>query len=126
MNDTMMYDVNETPDDYRPSLSLNQFCRRAKELLNSDQTDFVQFVLTGRDSDGTQAYVDPILNFVGPENRLDVKRDYDSLLGICSDIKFKGPITVYPISKFDDTLSRSKLPCLMFKIMSLMRNLRDR
>jgi hypothetical protein len=101
----MMYDANETLDNNRSSLSINQFCRRAKELLGLDQPDFVRFILTGRDSDGSQACVDPIFNFVEPEDPITVRRDYDSLLGICESIMVDDSLTVFPVSKNEDTLS---------------------
>ena len=72
--------------DDRISMSVLEFWQRAKDLLASDQADFVQFVLTGQDPDGTQACIDPIFNRVAPDSQLVAIRDYDSLLGISSRI----------------------------------------
>ena len=93
-------------DDNR-TMSLRQFCRRAKDLLSLDQTGFVSFVLTGRDTDGSQVCIDPVLNRVSETYPLHINRDYDSLLGFCDDILIKTNLTVYPVSKLDDTLSRN-------------------
>lgn len=98
---------DETEDDRRISMTLCQFCRRAKDLLSLSQTSFVRFVLTGEDTDGSQACIDPVFNHVTPNHQLHINRDYDSLLGFCSDILVDTNITVYPVLKLDDTLSRN-------------------
>jgi hypothetical protein len=97
----------EPQHDDRISMSLHQFCRRAKDLLSLDQTAFVCFLLTGQDTDGSQACIDPIINRVTRHSRLHINRDYDSLLGISSDILINTYATIYPISKLQDTLSRN-------------------
>lgn len=100
-------DDDENTMDDRRSLSLLEFCQRAKELLSINQPDFVRFVLTGRDTDGTQACIDPILNRVPQDHPLEIIRDYDSLLGISKTIRVQASITVYPVAKREDTLSKN-------------------
>ena len=112
MDDVDYPAVDETQDDpavddNRISMSLRQFCRRAKYLLSLDQTGFVNFVLTGQDTDGSQACIDPVFNRVTEDYRLHINRDYDSLLGICDDILINTNLTVYPVSKLNDTLSQN-------------------
>jgi uncharacterized protein (DUF1778 family) len=105
-----MYDedaMDEMEDDNLTSFSLRQFCHRAKDLLSHDQTGFVRFVLTGQDTDGRQACVDPVHNRVTPDDSLRILRDYDSLLGIHTEIIINYPIGVSPVSKLDDTLSKN-------------------
>jgi hypothetical protein len=94
------------PDNTR-SMTLRQFCRRSKELLDRDPTDFVRFVLTGQDTDGRKLCIDPILNRITLEDSLDFIRDYDSVLGISSHVRVKGPLYVYPVPKNDETLSHT-------------------
>lgn len=91
--------------DNRRSLSVQEFCQRAKDLLASNQAEFVQFVLTGQDTDGTQACIDPVFNRVVPDDHVVAVRDYDSLLGISSRILVDTHIVVYPVSNQEDTLS---------------------
>jgi hypothetical protein len=97
-------------DDLPPaprSMTLRQFCRRAKDLLNSNQTDFIRFVLTGKDTDGSQLFMDPILNRITSESSLNFIRDYDSLLGFSSKVRITTSLTIYPVPKNEDTLSHS-------------------
>ena len=107
MEDDPMEDDPVEVDDNVNSLSLHEFCRRAKDLLSLDQTDFVRFVLTGLDTDDRQASIDPVFNRVTPGDSLDMMRDYDSVLGFSSQIRVNSSITVFPIAKPEDTLSRS-------------------
>ena len=93
--------------DNRISLSVLEFCQRAKDLLASNQADFVQFVLAGQDLDGTQACIDPVLNRVTPDEHIAVVRDYDSLLGISSRILVDTNLVVFPVPKREDTLSNN-------------------
>jgi hypothetical protein len=87
-------------------MSVSDFCQRAQELRDEDHAKFVKFVLTGKDGQG-QAVVDPILDRVKPTERMQLTRDYDSILGMCPDIKVHGSLTVYPLAKRDDTLTRN-------------------
>ena len=97
----------DNDDDNRISMSLLDFCQRSKALLQYDQTDFVRFVLTGQDVDGTQICIDPIRNRLteGQYGRMRCTRDYDSLLGIDKDILVDKALTLFPLAKRDDTLS---------------------
>jgi hypothetical protein len=88
------------------NMSVYRFCEEARELLDDDHASFVRFVLTGR-HDETQAVVDPILNSIPENEPIGVTRDYDSLLGIDKDIRLTCPLTVYPVSKKEDVLSKS-------------------
>jgi hypothetical protein len=106
MMDQPTTDPPPVPDNTN-SMTLRQFCRRAKDLLNLDETDFVRFVLTGKDIDGSQSCIDPILNRVTREDPLDFIRDYDSLLGFSSQVRIKKSLTVYPVPKNEDTLSHT-------------------
>jgi hypothetical protein len=105
--DNQIWRDDSPPIDNRKSMSLHQFCQRAKALLSHDQADFVRFVLTGQDDDGVQACIDPVYNRVTPDDSLEIIRDYDSVLGISSQIQVNAAITVNPIAKLDDTLSRN-------------------
>lgn len=101
------FEMNE-PDTLPPqSLTLRQFCRRAKDLLDIDTDDFVRFVLTGEDADGSRPFVDPILNRVARDDDLSMIRDYDSLLSFSSHVRINAALTVYPVPKNDDTLSHT-------------------
>ena len=85
-------------------MSIVDFCKRAKGILDvEDHAGFVKFVLTGQHG-AHQAVVDPVLNKMGEYEGLSVLRDYDSLLGISADICVNGHLTVYPVSRREDTL----------------------
>jgi hypothetical protein len=100
MEDELMEDLDPAPS----SMTLRQFCRRAKDLLDIDQTQFARFVLTGKDTDGSQSFIDPILNRITPEASLNFIRDYDSLLGFSRQVRITTSLTVYPVPKNEDTL----------------------
>lgn len=86
------------------NMSLYKFLQKAQQLLeDEEQADFVRFVLTGRHA-GKQAYINAILNSLPEDEELGATRDYDSLLGIDSNIRLTGPLTVYPVSKREDVL----------------------
>ena len=87
-------------------MSVSDFCQRAEELRNEDHAKFVKFVLTGKDGQ-RQAVVDPIVDSVIPTERMQLTRDYDSILGMCPDIQVLGSLTVYPLAKREDTLTRN-------------------
>lgn len=97
----------DSDDDNRTSMSVLEFCQRAKELLRFNQEDFVRFVLTGQDIDDTQACIDPIRNRVTEDqfDRLHLTRDYDSLLGISKHIHVQRHLTMCCVAKREDTLS---------------------
>jgi hypothetical protein len=120
---TMNYEDDVVPLDYQDfdlpvapstdgsdnirSTTLRQFCRRAKDLLSLDSTDFVRYVLTGKDTDGRQACIDPIRNRVTHEDSLNFIRDYDSLLGFSGHVRLETSLDVYPVPKNEDTLSHT-------------------
>ncbi|KAF8155454.1 hypothetical protein B0H34DRAFT_675652 [Crassisporium funariophilum] len=88
-------------------MSVANFCQHAQELQEEDNhAQFVKFVLTGKDGQG-QAEVDPILDIVKDTEAMQLTRDYDSILGMCPDIKVLGLLTVCPLAKRDDTLMRN-------------------
>lgn len=107
-DDYPMDDDEADGADGRISLSLLEFCQQAKMLLDADQTaDFVRFVITGKDVNGSQACIDPVINRVTQDHPLEILRDYDSLLGISKTIQVKSDITVYPVAKQEDTLTKN-------------------
>lgn len=84
------------------SYSLTEFTDFATGLYQAQEYDaFIRFVITGEytDPDGNreQAFVDPIRGPVDPEHPLTISRDYDSLIGISSDILVDGQLSVYPV-----------------------------
>ncbi len=90
--------------------SVSGFCQAAAALLDSpDTADFVRFVLTGV-HDGHQAVIDPILNRVRSTetSTLQLRRDYDSVLGISKDICVRSTeLTIYPLAKYQDSLKNN-------------------
>jgi len=110
------------------TFSVFDFCRKAKSLLQQDQAQFVQFVLSGQydeyveatdpiditlaDDQGLilrrcQAVIDPILDALRDDEDITVSRDYDSILGIHDDIIVSSDLTVYPVAKREDTLTKN-------------------
>jgi hypothetical protein len=94
--------------DERPvtSLSVGQFVERAKQLQRTNMDEFAKFVLTG-EYDGRQFQVDPIKNALPYDQKINILRDYDSVLGLDANICVAAELTMYPISKFEDTLRRN-------------------
>ncbi|KAF9472808.1 hypothetical protein BDN70DRAFT_779560, partial [Pholiota conissans] len=88
------------------SLSLDEFVSTAQELVSSDMDDFTRFVLTGI-YDDRQIQVDPIKSTLSNDHGIQALRDYDSLLGLHEDICVQTYLTVYPVSKFEDTLRKN-------------------
>ncbi|KAG6906930.1 hypothetical protein DXG01_011320 [Tephrocybe rancida] len=89
-------------------LNIRQFCQVAEALYKlEDQSDFSRFVLSGHLPGDAQAIVDPF----GDHDRNDryrVTRDFDSVIGLEADLgAITSAITMYPIPKREDTLSRS-------------------
>lgn len=85
-------------------ISLYAFCRKSKDLLKTNHKHFVKFTLTGVHGD-RQYVVNPMLDRMGDED-FGALRDLDSLLGISWHIQVRKPITVYPVGRQEDTLSR--------------------
>lgn len=89
------------------SHTLQEFVSRAKALYQAGALDdFARFVLTGKHGGG-QHQVDAIKDALQDGHEISVLRDYDSLLGIHEHICIQTYLTVYPVSKFEDTLRRN-------------------
>lgn len=88
--------------------NLSEFCATAAELLADEDRpeDFVRFLLTGQ-YNNAQAVVAPSFNRLRRRDELIIERDFDSLLGISNEIEFKTSITVFPVARKQDTLTRS-------------------
>jgi hypothetical protein len=85
-------------------MSITDFCINTKRLLTEGRhADFVKMALCGL-YNGSQIAVDAILDRMDDREQFEGSRDYDSLLGISEHIRIRGPLTVYPIAKHDDTL----------------------
>ncbi|KAH0588293.1 hypothetical protein J132_02620 [Termitomyces sp. J132] len=87
----------------RVNHSLRQFVEHGTDLWEDHPNNpepFVNFALTGTFSqEGTtlQAFVDPIQNIVPPQYDLSISRDYDSVLGIASDLLVEDNISVFTV-----------------------------
>lgn len=93
-------------DDILPteSYSIKEFVDTAAALHEAgDISQFLQFAITGR-LDGHQAVLDPLHDRLGPGRQLKVKRDYDSLLGVSSEISITAPLFVFAVGKNEDVL----------------------
>ncbi|KAF8869105.1 hypothetical protein BD779DRAFT_1682604 [Infundibulicybe gibba] len=92
--------------------SIYDFCVKAQELSKpqdeADHTDFIKFVLCGI-HEGEQAVVDPYLNAIREQelHPLEVTRDFDSFLGFDKDIIVETDMTVSPVSRHADALTKS-------------------
>lgn len=76
-------------------ISVEDLRQRAQELRDQDDAEFVKFVLTSKYG-GRQAVIDPILDSVSDDQEIRLTRDYDSVLGMCPDIRVEGSLTVTP------------------------------
>lgn len=80
----------------RRHLTLPQFCKEAKRILEDDDIPaFVKFVLNGVHDD-YQIVVDAIQDRVDDIHPITALRDYDSLLAIHKDVLFHADITLSP------------------------------
>ncbi|KAF8867829.1 hypothetical protein BD779DRAFT_1685253 [Infundibulicybe gibba] len=88
--------------------SLFEFCQRAQELLapEHDRAEFIKFVLCGI-CNGGQVVIDPYQDVLQDHHPIQVTRDYDSLLGFEKDIIVETDMTVTPVSRHADTLTKS-------------------
>lgn len=78
-----------------------------RDELPNCKEEFIDFVLTGRSNLGNhQAVIDVTLDAEVREI-LFVTRDYDSLLGICSEIRVQRTINVFPVSNPNFALTKS-------------------
>ena len=112
MSDEPMYPRFEEEEEEEEegevySLTLEEFVSSAQQLLRSgDMASFSRFVLNGIHED-IQHQVDPIKNALNDNDKVQALRDYDSMLGIHTDICITTELTIYPVSKFEDTLRRN-------------------
>lgn len=88
--------------------NLSQFCATAAELLEDEarHEQFVRFMLSGM-LETTQAVVTPSFNRLRRRDEIIIERDFDSLLGISNEIEFNTAITVFPVARRQDTLTRN-------------------
>jgi hypothetical protein len=89
------------------SLSLPGFVNCAKYLeKHGSKEEFVRFVLTGV-LDNRQYSVDAIKDALPPDHRVQSFRDYDSVLGLHDTICVDTYLTMFPVSRHEDTLRRN-------------------
>lgn len=89
------------------TLSLAAYVRRAKDLLEADcNPDFCKFVLNGLDG-GRQCRLDRIQNTMDHGHSVNVTHDYDSLLGLSTNLPLDTAVTISPICKIEDTLQKN-------------------
>lgn len=70
--------------------------------------NFIDFILTGRNNPGNhQAAIDVNLNNAQVRESLFITRDYDSLLGICPEIRVKNSVNIFPVSNPNFALTTS-------------------
>lgn len=87
-------------------MTLQDFCITAKSLLAAGRHgDFVKMVINGI-YDDHQVVVDPVVDTVDEYESTDGARDLDSAFGISSQIRVSTQLTVYPVPKHEDTLTR--------------------
>jgi hypothetical protein len=89
------------------SYSLNDYIRLAKSLEREDNSAFLRFVLTGESPEGHQVVVDPIRNLLDERHPVRTTRDYDSVIGLTTDIVVDCMISVYPIPNPAQVLTTS-------------------
>lgn len=78
--------------------------KRDKDM---DKEQFIRFTLTGEVPGDHQVVVDPLRNYVRPEDYIKVSRDYDSFLGISENIAVTSSLCIYPINNPSDALRTS-------------------
>ncbi|KAF8889789.1 hypothetical protein BD779DRAFT_1438914 [Infundibulicybe gibba] len=84
--------------------TLLEFNALSKELLGAGrESDFIRFALTG-EVDGHQAVIDPYVNRISNRHSINLRRDYDSLIGVSSEIEIKSELYIFPLSRHEDTL----------------------
>ncbi|KAG7098026.1 hypothetical protein E1B28_000002 [Marasmius oreades] len=101
---TGLYSERETK-----SYTLCQFNDEAQRLLQmEDYPEFQKFVLTGESKyTSTQALVDIQPNILPPDHSLDVKRDFDSLIGITPKIAIANSLSIYAVPNPSEVLTTS-------------------
>lgn len=103
---TSFMSISSDDEDIQGSLSLRDFYTRAKELHKEDQAAYVKFVLAGIDED-ERIRIEVFRHSLPPDEPILVTRDYDSLLAISDHIEVDNYITVYPLAKKEETLTRN-------------------
>lgn len=102
------------PDEDLPErqMSLAQFNQRALRYLEQAEyighAAFVQFVLAGRyehHQESRRAILDPELDAVPlVQEELTLTRDFDSLIGISTNLPFTTSFNIFPVPPFRDTM----------------------
>ncbi|TFK32541.1 hypothetical protein BDQ12DRAFT_772989 [Crucibulum laeve] len=94
-------------DDLPPkTYTLREFNRAAGRSLLRDQREFAAFTLTGR-ADDHQVVLDPLQNSILQREPVEVRRDFDSLIGISTRIILTCDIIIYPVSSNREVLTES-------------------
>ena len=99
-------------------ISIRTLVELAKAKLSEDDPDikeFVKFILAGRNWNNRGEQERIFVNGQqgttalqhGLDSNYDLARDYDSAIGITSDLPFSEPFAIYPLSPFKDTLKKT-------------------
>jgi hypothetical protein len=106
--------------------TLHEFIIKSNECRRLDEDIVLHFILTGQcllEGDQHQAVVDPTRDAaITLEDEILITRDYDSVLGVTSNIVVDSDISVYPASNPTDTLTTSihlKYPIVKGNVNSL-------
>lgn len=103
----MAYPDEELPDLH---LTLEDFVSRAQNALSDPETyveqDFVRLLLSGRVTDEiTSKRISVNPRHSGAEvGGYEVRRDFDSIIGVSKDLPFAVPMAVFPLHSHRDTL----------------------
>ncbi|EKM49390.1 uncharacterized protein PHACADRAFT_33457 [Phanerochaete carnosa HHB-10118-sp] len=104
------------PDEQLPTetLSMQEFVELAKETLTGRLTvpDFVRLVLAGRKKTAAgerRLNINVFKDCVSPADidNIAVTRDFDSIIGITTNIPLRTSLAVYPAANFRDSLLKS-------------------
>ncbi|KIJ45379.1 hypothetical protein M422DRAFT_251152 [Sphaerobolus stellatus SS14] len=97
----------EDQEDQTVTHSVYSFVKRAQELYkDEDKSEFVKFTLTGNDS-GRQVFVDTLQNRMGAQESYLMTRDYDSVLGISTNVMVNQSLQMHPVCRFEETLKHN-------------------
>lgn len=110
------------PDDEleEEQLSLGQFVKISSERLKDTQSidSFTRLVLSGRLDDELAMELQKRIFINGRQGLqpltpqlYNISRDYDAAIGICQDIPFLEPFSVFPVSPFSQTLKKDNHIC---------------
>lgn len=94
------------------SFSLGEFTTLASQFTADEDYDaFIRFTLTGEFVNDAghvkQAFVDPIREHVDESHPLSVSHDYDSVIGISTDILVDGQLSVNAVPHPTHALKKS-------------------